>query len=242
MATRTRKTATPTAALAPPPPEDGEAAPRRRRRSPEEARALILDAAEGLFAERGPDAVSVLDVAVAAGVSHSLVLHYFKTYAELVRSVLARRNKLAFQEVKRRLLEGANSDDGAAQSEELLGAFLQIVCEPTHARLLAWAALSGEGQHLKMVKNQGLAKVVDLTCAQLAARRGRRPRQSAPAPLPRERVEEAVLVALAAMHGYSTGKSVYAPALGHTDADGLDPRFRRALGAMLRSYLGEPAE
>ena len=49
-----------------------------------------------------------------------------------------------------------------------------------------------------------------------------------------------VLVALAAMHGYATGKSVYAPALGHSDDAELDRRFQRALGVMLRSYLGEP--
>lgn len=213
-----------------------QAAPRRRRRSPEEARAAILDAAERLFAEHGPDRVSVLDVAVEAGVSHSLVLHYFKSYAELVRSVLARRNKMVFQQIKERLLS-AGEGGGPEQSEELLGLFLGIVCEPTHARLLAWAALSGEGKNLQMVKNRGLAKVVDLAAGQLAARRGRAAQnQAAP---PRDRVEDAVLIALAAVHGYATGKSVYLPALGHTDPDALDARFRRALGAMLRSFLDE---
>lgn len=206
-------------------------APRRRRRSPEEARAAILDAAERLFSEHGPDSVSVLDVAVEAGVSHSLVLHYFKSYAELVRSVLARRNKLVLQQIKERLLAGGG-EGGLDQSEELLGLFLGVVCEPTHARLLAWAALSGEGKNLQMVKNRGLAKVVDLAAGQLVARRGR----AAP---PRDRVEEAVLVALSAAHGYATGKSMYLPALGHTDSDALDARFRRALGAMLRSLLDE---
>jgi AcrR family transcriptional regulator len=207
--------------------------PRRRRRSPEQAQAAILDAAERLFAERGPDRVSVMDVAVEAGVSHSLVLHYFKSYAELVRSVLARRNRTVFQQVKQRLL------DPAAQSEpepdELLGLFLGVVCEPIHARLLSWAALSGEGKNLKMVKNRGLAKVVDLAVARRSARAGQEPHPHA-AP-PRERIEDAVLVALAAVHGYATGKSIYLPALGHSDEGAMDERFRKALGAMLRSFL-----
>lgn len=217
-------------------PSPSQTAPRRRRRNPEEARAAILDAAERLFAEHGPDRVSVLDVAVEAGVSHSLVLHYFKSYAELVRSVLTRRNKLVFQQIKERLL-AAGEEGNKQQPEELLGLFLGVVCEPTHARLLAWAALSGEGKNLQMVKNRGLAKVVDLAAGQIAARRGRgAQKQAAPS---RDRVEDAVLIALAAVHGYATGKQVYLPALGHSDPDALDARFRRALGAMLRSFLDE---
>lgn len=203
---------------------------RRRRRSPAEAQALILDAAERLFAERGPDAVSVLDVAVAAGVSHSLVLHYFGTYAELVRSVLGRRNRAVFEQVRDRLLRDA-ATQAPPQPDELLGLILSVVSEPSHARLLAWAALSGEGQHLKMVKNRGLAKVVDLVSARLAGL------NEAAAATPRDRVEEAILVAIAAVHGYATGKSVYLPALGQTDAAAMDRRFQRALGAMLRAFL-----
>ncbi|HNN97667.1 MAG TPA: helix-turn-helix domain-containing protein [Pseudomonadota bacterium] len=211
---------------APPP------APRRRRRAPAEAQALILDAAERLFADRGPDRVSVLDVAVAAGVSHSLVLHYFKTYAELVRSVLARRNRAVFQQVKDRLARDA-ATGAAPQPDELLGLVLGVVAEPAHARLLAWAALSGEGQHLKMVQNRGLSRVVDLAAARLSSL------DEVGAAVPRDRIEEAILVAIAAVHGYATGKSVYLPALGQSDAAAVDLRFRRALGAMLRAFLSD---
>ncbi len=215
-------------------PEASEpAAPRRQRRSPEAARQLILDAAERLFTERGPDRVSVLDVALAAGVSHSLVLHYFGTYAGLVRSVLARRNQTVFQQVKDRLLRDA-AQQSSPQPDELLGLLLSFMSEPTHARLLAWAALSGEGQHLKMVKNRGLGRVVDLATARLAS-------LGPPAShVPRDRIEEAILVAIAAVHGYATGKSVYLPALGQSDAAAMDSRFQRALGAMLRTYLLPP--
>lgn len=212
------------------------AAPRapRRRRTPEEARALILDAAEGLFAERGPDRVSVMDVAIAAGVSQTLVLHYFKTYAELVRSVLGRRNRGVFQLIKKRLLEDAQTQ-GPPSEAELLGRFLDVICEPVHARLLAWAALSGEGKNLKMVENRGLARVVDMLCMVVAARRC----QPSVSVAERAHIEEALLVALAAAHGYAMGKSVYAPALGHKEPGALDERFRKVLAAMIRTYLGE---
>jgi AcrR family transcriptional regulator len=41
------------------------------------ARAAIRDAALGLFAERGPDVVTVREIATAAGVSPALVLHHY---------------------------------------------------------------------------------------------------------------------------------------------------------------------
>lgn len=225
-ASRTAKPRASSASPAPSPPTE----PRRRRRSPEEARTLILDAAERLFADRGPDRVSVLDVAVAAGVSHSLVLHYFKTYAELVRSVLGRRNRAVFQQVKQRLLHDMATQAPPAP-DELLGLILATVAEPTHARLLAWAALSGEGQHLKMVQNRGLTRVADLVAARLAMQ-GEPDRA-----VTRERIEDALLVAIAAVHGYATGKSVYLPALGASDDQAMDRRFQRALGSMLRTFL-----
>jgi len=47
------------------------------------ATARIRDAAMHLFAARGFDATSIRDVASAAGVSSSLVVHHFKTKAQL---------------------------------------------------------------------------------------------------------------------------------------------------------------
>ncbi len=60
----------------------------RTRRSPEEARAVILRAAESLLADRGPDGVGLKDVAVRAGVSHALVTHYFGTIDALIDAAL----------------------------------------------------------------------------------------------------------------------------------------------------------
>ncbi len=51
------------------------------------ARAVIRNRALELFAERGPDAVSVRDIAGAAGVSPALVLHHYGTKAGLVSAV-----------------------------------------------------------------------------------------------------------------------------------------------------------
>ncbi len=61
---------------------------RQQQRASSEA--AILDAAFGLLAARGPDAVSLRDVAAAAGCSHALVARYFGSKEGLVGAVAAR--------------------------------------------------------------------------------------------------------------------------------------------------------
>jgi AcrR family transcriptional regulator len=51
---------------------------KRIRRTPEEARRLILDAAEASMAIEGPAGLRLLTVAMQAGVSHPTILHHFE--------------------------------------------------------------------------------------------------------------------------------------------------------------------
>ncbi len=60
---------------------------RRVRRTPDEARRLILDAAQAAIARTGPEGLRLHDIATAAGVSHPLILHHFGNRAGLVRAL-----------------------------------------------------------------------------------------------------------------------------------------------------------
>ena len=62
-------------------------APKRIRRTPEEARALILDAAEACMAKAGPAGLRLQEVAKVAGVSHPTILHHFESREGLIRAV-----------------------------------------------------------------------------------------------------------------------------------------------------------
>ncbi len=62
-------------------------APKRIRRTPEEARALILDAAEACMAKAGPAGLRLQEVADVAGVSHPTILHHFESREGLIRAV-----------------------------------------------------------------------------------------------------------------------------------------------------------
>ena len=47
---------------------------KRQRRTPEEARRLILEAAQALIVTTGPEGLRLQDIAAAAGISHPLIL------------------------------------------------------------------------------------------------------------------------------------------------------------------------
>ncbi len=74
------------------------------------ARAAIRDAALALFAERGPDAVTVREIATAAGVSPALVLHHYGSKDGL-RSAVDAHAAAAFDAMLEQL-----GDGGAAEA------------------------------------------------------------------------------------------------------------------------------
>src|SRR5579863_8455205 len=84
------------------------AATRRVRRTPEQARRLILDAAEASMVAKGPAGIRLQDVATAAGVTHSNVLHHFGSRAGLIEA-LNRRTVEDLKSVLFAVMEAAHS-------------------------------------------------------------------------------------------------------------------------------------
>jgi len=74
-------------------------------------RDTIIDAAEGLFAERGVDAVSVRNIADAAEVKLSLVTYHFPSKDQLFAEVLVRRSG-ALTTARLDRLRARRDDDG----------------------------------------------------------------------------------------------------------------------------------
>ncbi len=91
------------------------AANRRVRRTPEEARSLILDAAEAAMASKGPAGIRLQDVARAAGVSHSNVLHHFGSRAGLIEAI----NRRTLDDLKSVLFEVMKAAHSSA--EDIIG-------------------------------------------------------------------------------------------------------------------------
>ncbi len=123
---------------------------RRVRRSPEEARRLILEAAQALIARTGPEGLRLQDIAAEAGISHPLILHHFKSRAGLVRA-LTRQTAAEFKD---RLVAAL------AQPELTTEALIDRVFDAFAgglAQRLAWLAIidpEGEADEPATVQNE----------------------------------------------------------------------------------------
>lgn len=122
--------------------------PRVRRRDPDASRGAILDAAEGLFAERGFDRVSMQAIGRRAGVSAALPAYFFGGKAALYRTMMERL--LAEREARLAPLGDQAAatleatDDLRAALEILIDGYVDFLCE-RHAlvRLMGREALDG---------------------------------------------------------------------------------------------------
>ena len=206
-------------------PRTRASTPTRTRRSPEEARAHILAAATRLFAERGPDAVGLKEVAREAGVSHALVTHYFGTYAALVDEALAshiRRARAAFFERFGKTAE----DDVGAWLEHLF----QVTSDPLYARVAAWGSLSRRLDHEDFFprREQGVRQIVDALVHRYRARGME---------IDRENLEQFLVVMLTSAIGYAiVGPAIWG-ALGYEATAARTRAYRQKMVSLAKREL-----
>jgi TetR/AcrR family transcriptional regulator, repressor for neighboring sulfatase len=125
---------------------DDEAKPRGK----DEVTAALLAAANTLFGERGPDDVSVRDVATRAGVNHALLHRHFGSKDKLLRAVLS-DHAIAFR-------ESAGGDSG-----DSLGKMFDTLCDrPAFIRVLAHLILAGHDPSEWVLSDGGVARLVEL--------------------------------------------------------------------------------
>jgi AcrR family transcriptional regulator len=201
---------------------------RRARRTPDEARLLILQAAERVFAKVLPDTAGLKVVADEAGVSHALVTHYFGTYEALVDATLERR----FQRLRDELLPSifALVARGASGGEILAAhrsAIMQAAEEPTTVRLAIWAMLSGraDANDFFPQRVQGLRVLVEAIAEREKA--------------PREDLEFAMIASLSFAIVWTVGKRALAGALARKASSELDARVERQMARMIDAFLRE---
>ena len=106
----------------------------QRRGGREQTTAAILDAAEELFADRGYTAVTVRDIAAAAGVSHALVHRYLGSKEQVYRATLGRRETA--------IRDAAPAEDDLLQATRLM-LREAVLHQRSYVRLVAHSALHG---------------------------------------------------------------------------------------------------
>jgi TetR/AcrR family transcriptional regulator len=114
----------------------------KRERNPEETRRRILDAAEAEFARKGYDGTRLRDVALAVGVHHALLHHYFKDKEGLFRAVLER----AIESVSSRAFAVLRSTgDLTALTTSFVETLVEFLAENKHLALILHFASLDEG-------------------------------------------------------------------------------------------------
>jgi AcrR family transcriptional regulator len=101
-------------------------APARKRLSGEQRRASIIDAATGVFAERGYEAARIEEIAAAAGVSKALIYEHFPGKRELYAEIATAGTEEALARIR---AAGQPGLESARVLEAALGAFLDFVAE-----------------------------------------------------------------------------------------------------------------
>jgi AcrR family transcriptional regulator len=128
----------------------------RKRRSGEEARTAILDAAETMLREVGPDGIRLQEVAAAVGVSHPTVLHHFGSREGLVEALVKR----SLESIQSGVLEDVTAMPGTEGIAALLDRVAAQMKDKGRARTLLWLALSGHGPGLGSLHVRELAEAV----------------------------------------------------------------------------------
>ena len=205
----------------------GNSARRKRlRRTPEEARRLILEAAQALLATTGPEGLRLQDIAAAAGISHPLILHHFGSREGLVRAL----TREAAAELRDKLVAAMASGEYSVeqQLDRVFDAFRDGL-----AQRLAWLATvdpGGDAQGTQMIMRDIADKLHDRRLA------------TAPPGVAITRADTDALVHLVAtaafgdaLFGAQLRRSAGLPATSETERG-----FRQWLAALIRARSQPP--
>ncbi|MEM9691963.1 MAG: helix-turn-helix domain-containing protein [Myxococcota bacterium] len=200
---------------------------KRVRRSPEEARRLILDAAEALLSKNGPDAVVPREIAARAGVSRALINHYFGGYDALVEATLHRMLDRSRELLVRRVAELDRVTPAA-----LLAAFFELLRSRQFGRLVGWAFLSGRlDDYVERV--QGGRQLADILSSRLAGPSERR--------VARDDLDYLILLVLAVGVGLSLGRGTLWRSLGREPTTEQEEAFRAWLADLIEHHVERSA-
>jgi len=216
------------------PSSEPESAPRpapkpagkRIRRPAEEARRLILDAAEVRLAAQGPEGIRLQDIARDVGISHPAILHHFESREGLVRALIARTSK-QLREKLLAALEGKNGD--TLEANELIENVFEALSDRGTARLLSWMMLTGR----RIEGTASRAMMVDIATELHALRTAEAAAAGHPAPAREDTLFMAMLTTSAAFGDAIIGRQLAEEA--GLDQEGIT-RFRRWLAKLLNDH------
>ncbi len=174
-----------------------------------------MSAAAELFAARGPDGVSLREIAAHAGLNYGLIHQYVGSKDELLRLVIAQSTSTTAARFAQA--------DGVAEALELLQGPVGTD-RPPYPRLLAWAILQGRDPRELAGPSPALPKLIAMLPAQGAADRPADPASDSDArhrpPTPLADLAEDPRLRAAAIAALTLGWSLFGTYVSY--AAGLD--------------------
>lgn len=112
---------------------------KRTRLPADQAKKLILEAAERHLAAHGPDGIRLTELAKELGISHPAILHHFGSRDGLVKAVVHKATSDLEKEIIAIISQESEEEDRAARVIE--GVF-DLLADRRYARTLIWLQLS----------------------------------------------------------------------------------------------------
>jgi TetR/AcrR family transcriptional regulator, repressor for neighboring sulfatase len=112
---------------------------KRKRRTPQQAKIEILQAAEKLVLENGPNFLTLKRVAAEMKLSHPAILHHFGSAEQLMIALQQKMSRSIREDFINVLSANQNPDDRL----KLIDQFLQKLSNPRNGRMMAFLIASG---------------------------------------------------------------------------------------------------
>lgn len=205
--------------------------PKRTRRSADEAKRIILDAAEKRLRELGPAGIRLQDLAADVGVSHPAILHHFGSRDELMQAVVRR----ALNSLRSAVLDQVRQQmRREVDIPSILDSVFGILAERGHARLMAWLILEGTRPRDETRYVRGVAEAAHIRMIEGGWTEGRDFDFE-------DMLFTVMLVGMAAL-GAGVAGDVMRFSSGLEGDEEAEMRFRRWFSALLSRYLAGQRE
>jgi AcrR family transcriptional regulator len=130
----------------------------RKRHSPEQSRALAIDAARDLLRDEGVAAITLKSVAARIGRTHANLLHHFGSVAGLHRALA---EEIAHNVAASITAAIASRRRGEATERDVVDAMFDAFADQGAGELIGWIALTRQREALKPVTDTIAAIVAD---------------------------------------------------------------------------------
>lgn len=131
----------------------------KRTRDPEATREALLEAAEEIFLDKGYGRTSMSDIARQAGITKSLIHHYFGSKKGIWNEVKTRRFEYYAQEQMKMLEQAMPTEEMQLLRNSVDFYFWFLKENPQIIKILAWMFLEGDKEDLCIEKDRELIEI-----------------------------------------------------------------------------------